>query len=93
MTELLFFYMQGCPYCRQAERIIQDLLKEQPALSKVNIRRIDENAEQSLSEQYDYWYVPTFFLGKKKLYEADPSYDEKTVRAKLNEVLNEALKA
>ena len=89
--ELKFFYRPGCPYCRQAEELLSSLLAERPEFGRVEIRRVNENAEAALAEQYDYWYVPSFFLGEEKLYEADPRDGEKTVRAKLTKVLETAL--
>ena len=88
--ELKFFYSPGCPYCRQAEYLIGQLVKEHPEYGKIDIRRIDETRESAVAERYDYWYVPSFFLGEEKLYEADSSDTEETVKKKLSDVLKKA---
>lgn len=92
-TELKFFFKPGCPYCRRAEKLIAELCAAKPEYAAVKIRRIDETAEAQLAESFDYWYVPSFFLGDEKLYEADPAEDEETVRAKLTAVFDRALRA
>jgi glutaredoxin len=89
--ELKFFYRPGCPYCRQAEELLTELFAERPEFKTIPLRRVNENAEAALAEQYDYWYVPTFFLGDEKLYEADARDGEKAVREKLTRVLETAL--
>lgn len=91
--ELKFFYSPGCPYCRQAEYLIGQLVQEHPEYGKINIRRIDETREAAMADSYDYWYVPSLFLGEEKVYEADSSDTEETVRKKLNAVLQKAAEA
>lgn len=63
--ELMLFYLPGCPYCREAERLITELCTEHPEYQKIGIRRVNEVLERSLAEQYDYWYAPSIFLGRK----------------------------
>jgi len=91
--ELKFFFKPGCPYCRQATEIIAELFREHPEYKKIDLKRIDETAEPELAEKYDYWYVPSFFLGEEKVYEADSSDPEDTVREKLTAVMEKALKS
>ncbi len=90
--ELMLFYLPGCPYCRQAERLIEELYEEHPEYQKIRIRRVNEVLERSLAEQYDYWYVPSFFLCCEKLYEADSGDDAAAVKEKLAGVFQQALK-
>lgn len=86
MMELYFFFKPGCPYCRQAEGILKELYAEHPEYESITMNRVDETADPAFADRYDYWYVPSFFLGKTKLYEADPSDSAAEVKAKLNEV-------
>lgn len=88
---LLFFFKPGCPYCRQAEKLIAALCEEHPEFRKIKIRRIDETRESAYADSFDYWYVPSFFSGGKKLYEASPTESENTMRQKLQAVLQTAL--
>ena len=71
MRELLFFYLEGCPYCRAAERYIEELCAREPRFRDVCIRRIEERRERKLADSYDYWLVPSFWLGDEKLHEGE----------------------
>ncbi len=84
--EITMFKYPGCPYCRQAEQVMEELLKEHPEYASIQIRRIDETENSELAGQYDYYYTPAFFNGKNKLYEANRSYSEKDVKEKLNQM-------
>ncbi len=90
--ELKMFYQPGCPYCRQAENVISRLTEAEPALASVRIRRVDETAERALAEQYDYWHVPSFFLGERKLYEAQPGDSAEKMERIIGGILREAAK-
>lgn len=88
---LLFFFQPGCPYCRQAEKLLAALCEEHPEFKKIKIRRVDETRESAYADSFNYWYVPSFFLGGKKLYEANSTESENTMRQKLQTVLRTAL--
>ncbi len=91
-TMLTVFVMQGCPYCRNARRAVEELLEENPAYRAVEIAWIDENRQPELAAQHEYYYVPSAFLNGEKRYEARPgeSYGEcKTqMRLALDAALN-----
>ena len=48
---------------------------------------IDESVESALADSYDYYRVPSFFDGKKKLYEANPLWPRSEVKRRLEEML------
>ena len=77
MRTVELFYLPGCPYCVKAKRA-QTELKENPVLERVRVRWIDESEERDYADEHNYYYVPTFYVGEKKVYEARPgsSYDE-----------------
>ena len=89
--ELTIFELSGCPYCAQERRIIAELVREHPEYGKITIRRIDEAKDRVLADQYDYYYVPSIFRGKEKLYEADPSWSRAEAKEKIEAVLRESL--
>jgi glutaredoxin len=91
--ELTLFYRPGCPYCRRAEELLGELTASDPALAAVPIRRVDETADPAEAESRDYWYVPSLFLGERKLYEASPLDSPKKMRAALETALREAARA
>jgi len=91
MKEIEMFYLTGCPYCRNAEKAIEALIQEKPAYASVSIRRIEESLEPDLTEGRDYYYVPTFFLGEKKLYEAKPGQGYDEIKSNVRRCLEEAM--
>lgn len=69
MIDLTFFRLVNCPYCRQADKWIAELMDENPAYKDIHINHINEDEQADLADSYDYYYVPSFFLGEKKLHE------------------------
>ena len=76
MKEITYFYLKSCPYCRQADRMIEDLLKKEPVFSQVPIRKIEEQEHAEIADQYDYYFVPCLYIGKEKLMEGVPSAEK-----------------
>ena len=91
MAEITIFEQAFCPYCRKAHKALKALMEENPAYSAVNVRWIDENRQRGLADQFDYGYVPSVYLGARKLYEADPSEGYEEIRAHLKAALDQAL--
>lgn len=89
--ELTYFYLPGCPYCKQAREIIKELISEHPEYANVKITEVNEITQRKIVSQYDYYYVPCFWIGKEKLYEADPNDPADVVKEKLNAVFQRAL--
>lgn len=76
MKEVLMMLLPDCPYCRQAERMLSQLMEEEPRYRQVDIRRVDESAQPEFAATLDYYYVPTFFVGGEKLMEGVPTLDQ-----------------
>ncbi|MDR2505885.1 MAG: thioredoxin family protein [Oscillospiraceae bacterium] len=69
MQNLTYFYFDGCPFCAQAEKWLEDIIRERPELAQVQITRINERKRPDIANKYDYYYVPTFFMDGTKLHE------------------------
>jgi glutaredoxin len=69
MKKILLFHFESCPYCKQARRWIEEARAENPALRAVEIEMIDELRNPKIAWQYDYWYVPTFYVDGCKAHE------------------------
>lgn len=69
MKKLLFFEIKFCPYCIQAKRFLEELLKENPLYQKIDIEFVDERKEKKRASEYDYYLVPSFFIDDKKVHE------------------------
>lgn len=74
MKKITMFVMQGCPYCRRAFEFMDRLKSEKPVYKTVEIHVIDENEQPEIANQYDYYYVPTFYVDGNKLHEGVPDY-------------------
>lgn len=71
--KLTVFYLDDCPYCWDMKRALEELYLENPAFRAIPTEWIEESREPRLAEKYDYYYVPSVFLGNRKLYEASPA--------------------
>jgi glutaredoxin len=69
MKKVVLFHFESCPFCQYARRWIQEAQEENPALQAVDIEMIDEQLHPAVAWQYDYWYVPTFYVDGKKVHE------------------------
>lgn len=85
---LTAFILPRCPYCLQARELIGELREERPELREVEIEFIDESAQPELAERYDYYRVPSFFLGERKLYEANPLWSRAEAKRRLGEMFD-----
>ena len=68
MKKITIFVQRYCPYCQRALQYIRQLQTE-VGYPELEFELIDELAEPRLAAAYDYYYVPTFYWGQKKLYE------------------------
>jgi glutaredoxin len=69
MKQVLFFYMNGCPYCRQASIWMDELMREHPEYASVPLRRVEEREERAFADSFDYYLVPTFYVDGVKVHE------------------------
>lgn len=53
--------------------MIAEIFIRHPEYAKVPFTVIDENINPEIADQYDYYYVPTFFAGNMKIMEGVPT--------------------
>ncbi len=91
MKKITLFYLENCPYCHYARRALEELKAEKKEYGEIQVDWVEESKNPDIAGKYDYYYVPTMFLGDRKLYEASPSEDyeacKKNVRAALEACL------
>ncbi|MFZ7104316.1 MAG: glutaredoxin family protein [Peptococcaceae bacterium] len=75
MHTVIMLVTNWCPHCKNALLWMDELQKENPQYSKIELRIIDEEREPAAANQYDYYYVPTYFVNGVKLHEGVPSKD------------------
>lgn len=68
MKHIKLFYLTSCPFCKQAFLYIEKL-KEQVAYKDIEIDLIEESEEPDVADQYDYFFVPSFYIDNEKLSE------------------------
>ena len=86
MKEIKMFMFDGCPHCRKAREIIASLLVSNPEYKKIPFEMIDEKLQPEEACKYDYYYVPTFYLGEEKAHEGPVNEEKvKTVFEKASE--------
>ncbi len=85
MQDLTLFYLKNCPYCISAMRILDELIAEEPYRG-ISVHRIEESEQPDLADQFDYYYVPTFFFNQQKLFEG--AMERKDVLHVLNQVVD-----
>ena len=88
--KITFFYMNGCPYCRNANIAIDELIQGNPEYGDIEIERIDEQNPPAGLTGYDYYYVPSMFISKEKIYEAQPGQQYEEIKEHVREVLERA---
>ena len=86
MKKIRLFFFESCPYCRKAIGWLEELMAENPEYAKLEIERIDEKLDPETADKFDYYYVPTFFVGDEKLHEGAAT------KEKVRDVLESALK-
>lgn len=69
MKDVKLFYQETCPYCKKALKWMDEVKQEYPELQAVQVEMIEERKNPEISDSYDYWYVPTFYVDGKKVHE------------------------
>ncbi|MGB8452495.1 MAG: thioredoxin family protein [Anaerocolumna sp.] len=75
MKSVIMFETSWCPYCKQAHKFMDELMHENPKYKELDIKVIDEEQEPDVAKQYNYYYVPTYYLDSKKVHEGIPRKD------------------
>jgi glutaredoxin len=73
VKEIKMFMMGTCPHCRKAAEMMEEIFSARPEYKAIPLKKIDENKEPDYSAKFDYYYVPTFYVGDEKLHEGVPT--------------------
>ena len=93
MEKITMFHITECKYCDMARRAIWELREENPEYNSVEIEMINENEHPEIIENYDYWSVPSLFIGKEKIFEAALFMPYETVKDGVRLAFDRALQA
>ena len=86
MKPIKMFILRGCPYCRSALRWMDEWMKLNPAYRDFPLEVIDEAEDYETAKAHDYFLVPTWYVGDRKVYEGAATRD--IVRDVFEEALN-----
>lgn len=75
MKPVLLLVMESCPYCKQVLRWMEELRIENPEFAKIEVEMIDENLHPDIAKQYEYYYVPTYYVDGLKVHEGAATKD------------------
>ena len=89
--KITMFHIEECRYCDFAKQAIKELRAEDSAYEKVEIEMINENEHPEIIENYDYWSVPSLFIGREKIFEAALFMPYETVKAGVKLAFDRAL--
>ena len=87
MKTLTWLHMSGCPYCRMADEVFEELKSESPEFAAVEVEAINETFHPKKAAEYDYYYNPCFFVDGEKVFETSPGDDRETIKAGLRKAL------
>lgn len=85
MKEVKLFYLRECPFCKKALRYIEQAKAKHSELADIEIEMIEESEQADVANQYDYYYVPTFYIAGEKVHEGGIFPDE------VEQILRQAL--
>lgn len=91
MKKVTYFHLDMCPYCRQADEVLAELISEHPEYAAVEFEMFDEHKNPEIADQYDYYANPAMFIGHEKLYESHIGEKRDEAKAHVEEVLKRAL--
>lgn len=73
MKPIKMFMMKTCPYCQKAFGWMDECKQEHPEYSALDIEMIDEREQPDVANQFDYYYVPTYYVDGVKVHEGAAS--------------------
>jgi len=76
MKPVKLFYLRNCPFCKRALQYIEAAKSAHPELAAVEIELVEESERPAEADRYDYYYVPTFYVGGRKVHEGGIAPDE-----------------
>lgn len=76
MKRVQLFYLRNCPFCKRALQYIEEAKAAHPELVPIEIEQIEESEEPERAAEYDYYYVPTFYIDGVKVHEGGIYPDE-----------------
>ena len=88
MKKIVCFYLKGCPYCQKAVKAFKELQVENSAWKNISVEWVEEETQTPAElKNFDYYYVPTIYVGEEKIYEANPADDYAKIKSEVKKAL------
>ena len=84
---------RSCKYCDFARQAIAELREENPLYRDIEIEMINEDEHPEITENYDYWSVPSLFIDHDKIFEAALFMPYETIKEGVRLAFDKALDA
>ena len=91
MKEITMFYLDDCGYCHKAHQALEELMNQNPSYREIPMTKIEESKQPKIADQYDYWSVPTFYVGDEKVFEARIGMSYEAIYNEVKKALDAAL--
>lgn len=75
MKDITVLITDWCPHCKKAKNWIDEVKAENPKYQEIKVEFIDEEKMPEIAKQYDYYYVPTYYIEKHKIFEGGTTKD------------------
>lgn len=87
MKNIVMFITSWCPHCHMASDFQNKLLAQHPEWRDIPLTVVDEERDTPPDGHYDYYYVPTYYVGGVKVHEGHAEREdvERVFRAALAE--------
>ncbi len=69
MKDITVLITDWCPHCKRAINWIDEVKQENPQYKEIKVEIIDEEKTPEIAKKFDYYYVPTYFVGNRKAFE------------------------
>ena len=93
MKKILFFYLDGCPYCQMAKKAVDEIYSENPEFKNFPVSRINEHEKETSGlKKILHYYVPAFYVDEAKIYEANPGDNYEKIKSEVRRVFEIASK-
>ena len=86
MKTITIFITSWCPYCKLAQKFIDELIAEHEEYKDIIVEYVDEEKEVERAKGHDYFYVPTLYIDKEKLHEGVPT--KENIKMAFDKALN-----
>ena len=67
--------MESCPYCQSARKWMREILSSDAKYTEIPLIIIDEVEEPEVAAKFDYYYVPTYYIGDIKVHEGAATFE------------------